>query len=54
MRYVVTYLAWIFVVAVAVGGMLASIAVDAHHWWPAREGRLNEGQMEELSEGRCE
>jgi hypothetical protein len=43
MRYVVTYIAWIFVVVVVVGGMLAPIAVDAHHWWPRTRGKTKRG-----------
>ena len=34
MRVVVTYVVWILAIVVMLGGLLASIAVDAHHWWP--------------------
>jgi len=34
MRSLVTYFVWIFAIIVMLGGLLAPIVVDAHHWMP--------------------
>jgi hypothetical protein len=33
-RELITYVVWIFVIVLALGGLLAQIGVDAHHWMP--------------------
>jgi len=34
MHKVITYVLWIFAIVIALGGLLAQIGVDAHHWMP--------------------
>jgi hypothetical protein len=33
-KELITYVAWIFAIVLALGGLLVQIGVDAHHWMP--------------------
>jgi hypothetical protein len=53
-KELITYVAWIFAIVLALGGLLAQIGVDAHHWmprsWRARKELKKKGKAEGGSE----